>query len=170
MGTPSMASASSAAACSLTSMATPTLGSAGTATPAGSPWSRTPTGLRATPSTAPTGSATGGTLWQRGHLLRPVRARQAEGLRRRVHRRPLQVQRRGLRAGRPALACADSAGRPGRGAPRSPSPPAATRPPTDRSNRPMDRPARFAPRRRWRPPWPPRCTSIPHAVAGGCAT
>jgi hypothetical protein len=28
----------------------------------------------------------------------------------------------------------------------------------------------FCPRRRWRLPWPPRCTSIPHAVAGGCAT
>jgi len=24
--------------------------------------------------------------------------------------------------------------------------------------------------RRWRPPWPPRCTPTPHAVAGGCAT
>jgi hypothetical protein len=24
------------------------------------------------------------------------------------------------------------------------------------SNRPMDRPARFSPRRHWRPPWPPR--------------
>ena len=28
----------------------------------------------------------------------------------------------------------------------------------------------FCPRRRWRPPWPPRCTPIPHAVAGGRAT
>jgi hypothetical protein len=28
----------------------------------------------------------------------------------------------------------------------------------------------FCPRRRWRPPWPPRCTPIPHAVAGGCVT
>jgi hypothetical protein len=28
----------------------------------------------------------------------------------------------------------------------------------------------FCPRRRWRPPWPPRCTPTPHAVAGGCAT
>jgi hypothetical protein len=27
----------------------------------------------------------------------------------------------------------------------------------------------FCPRRRWRPPWPPRCTPIPHAVAGGRA-
>jgi hypothetical protein len=25
-------------------------------------------------------------------------------------------------------------------------------------------------RRRWRPPWPPRCAPTPHAVAGGCAT
>jgi hypothetical protein len=24
--------------------------------------------------------------------------------------------------------------------------------------------------RRWRPPWPPRCTTAPHAVAGGRAT
>ncbi len=36
----------------------------------------------------------------------------------------------------------------------------APQPPLDRhsppSHRPMDRPARFAPRRRWRPPWPPR--------------
>jgi hypothetical protein len=37
------------------------------------------------------------------------------------------------------------------------------------SNRPMDRPARFAPRRRWRPPWPPRCIPMPHVVAGGRA-
>jgi hypothetical protein len=28
----------------------------------------------------------------------------------------------------------------------------------------------FSPRRRWRPPWPPRCTPILHAVAAGCAT
>jgi hypothetical protein len=28
----------------------------------------------------------------------------------------------------------------------------------------------FCPRRRWRAPWPPRCTLIPHAVAGGHAT
>ena len=28
----------------------------------------------------------------------------------------------------------------------------------------------FCPRRRWRPPWPPRYTPTPHAVAGGCAT
>jgi hypothetical protein len=27
----------------------------------------------------------------------------------------------------------------------------------------------FCPRRRWRPPWPPRWTPIPHAVAGGHA-
>jgi hypothetical protein len=38
------------------------------------------------------------------------------------------------------------------------------------SNRPMDRPARLALRRRWRPPLRPRCTPTPHAVAGGCAT
>ena len=28
---------------------------------------------------------------------------------------------------------------------------------------------RFAPRRRWRRPWPPRCIPTPHAVAGGRA-
>jgi hypothetical protein len=28
----------------------------------------------------------------------------------------------------------------------------------------------FCPRRRWRPPWPPRCTPTPHAVAGVRAT
>jgi hypothetical protein len=38
------------------------------------------------------------------------------------------------------------------------------------SNRPMDRPARFAPRRRSRRPWPRRCIPTPHAVAGRCAT
>jgi hypothetical protein len=27
----------------------------------------------------------------------------------------------------------------------------------------------FCPRRRWRPPWPPRCTPMPHAVVRGCA-
>ncbi len=31
------------------------------------------------------------------------------------------------------------------------------------------KPARFAPRRRWRPPWPPRCIPTPHVVAGGLA-
>jgi hypothetical protein len=38
------------------------------------------------------------------------------------------------------------------------------------SNRPMDQPARFAPGRRSRRPWPPRCIPTPHAVAGGRAT
>jgi hypothetical protein len=28
----------------------------------------------------------------------------------------------------------------------------------------------FCSRRRWRPPWPPRCIPMPHAVAGRCAT
>jgi hypothetical protein len=28
----------------------------------------------------------------------------------------------------------------------------------------------FCPRRRWQPPLPPRCTPMPHAVAGGCAS
>jgi hypothetical protein len=50
----------------------------------------------------------------------------------------------------------------------APHPPLAPHSPT--SNRPMDRPARFAPRRRWRRPWPPRCIPTPHAVAGRCAT
>jgi hypothetical protein len=44
-----------------------------------------------------------------------------------------------------------------------PEPPTRHSPP---SNRPMDRPARFCPRRHWRPTWPPRCTPTPHAVAG----
>jgi hypothetical protein len=55
-----------------------------------------------------------------------------------------------------------------RRAARAPHPPLSLHSPP--SNRPMDLPARFAPRRRWRPPWPPRCTPTPHAVAGGCAT
>jgi hypothetical protein len=38
------------------------------------------------------------------------------------------------------------------------------------SHRPMDRPARVCRRRRWRPPWPPRCTPTPHAVAAARAT
>jgi hypothetical protein len=50
----------------------------------------------------------------------------------------------------------------------------ATHPPSARhsppSNRPMDRPARFAPRRRSRRPWPRRCIPTPHTVAGRCAT
>jgi hypothetical protein len=32
------------------------------------------------------------------------------------------------------------------------------------------KPARFAPRRRWRRPLPPRCIPTPHAAAGHCAT
>jgi hypothetical protein len=73
-------------------------------------------------------------------------------------------------ARRSALACADRAGRPGRGAPRSPSPPPATRPATRRHAivRWIGR-LGFAPRRRWRRPLPPRCTPAPHAVAGGRA-
>ncbi len=51
-------------------------------------------------------------------------------------------------------------------APAAQPPLAAHSPP---SNRPMDRPARFALRRRSPPPWPPRSTPTPHAVAGGCA-
>ena len=46
----------------------------------------------------------------------------------------------------------------------APHPPLARHSPP--SNRPMDRPARFAPRRRSRRPWPPRCIPKPHAVAG----
>jgi hypothetical protein len=45
-----------------------------------------------------------------------------------------------------------------RSAARAPHPPLAAHSPP--SNRPMDRPACFPPRRRWRPPWPPRCTPI----------
>jgi hypothetical protein len=51
-----------------------------------------------------------------------------------------------------------------RPAAQAPHPPSARHSPP--SNRPMDRPARFAPRRRWRPPRPPRCTPTPHAVVG----
>ena len=51
-----------------------------------------------------------------------------------------------------------------RPAARAPHPPLAAHSPP--SNRPMDRRARFARRRRWRPPWPPRCTPMPHAVVG----
>ncbi len=68
-------------------------------------------------------------LCRRGHHLQPVRAQLSEGARSRARQRPLRVQRRGLRAGRSALACADRAGRPGRGAPRSPRPPPANGPP-----------------------------------------
>jgi hypothetical protein len=46
----------------------------------------------------------------------------------------------------------------------TPHPPSAHHSPP--SNRPMDRPARFAPRRRWRLPWPPRCNPTPHAGPG----
>jgi hypothetical protein len=54
------------------------------------------------------------------------------------------VQRLVLRAGRSARACADRAGRPGRGAPRSPSHPPAIASHSPPNNRPMDQPARFA--------------------------
>ena len=55
-----------------------------------------------------------------------------------------------------------------RPAARAPRPPLASHSPP--SHRPMDRPARFCRRRRSPPPWPPRCTPTPHAVAGGRAT
>jgi hypothetical protein len=57
--------------------------------------------------------------------------------------------------------------RPAARAPHSPldphSPPLAPKPSSDGSA------GSFCPRRRWRLPWPPRCTPISHAVAGGCA-
>ncbi len=81
-------------------------------------------------------------------------------------------------------ACADSAGRPGRGAPRSPRLPPAIAHHSPPSNRPMDRPARFAPagtredrgqkgappatRRRWWPcdtTQPPQCKARPRSDA-----
>ncbi len=50
------------------------------------------------------------------------------------------------------------------------APPPATRPPLAPKQSSDGSAGSFCPRRRWRPPWPPRCTSTPHAVAGGCAT
>jgi hypothetical protein len=50
----------------------------------------------------------------------------------------------------------------------APHPPSARHSPP--SNRPMDPPARFCPRRRSRRPLPRRCIPTPHAVAGGRAT
>ncbi len=50
-----------------------------------------------------------------------------------------------------------------RPAARAPHPPLAPKPSSDGAA------GSFCPRRRWRPPWPPRCTPIPHAVAGGRA-
>ena len=59
-----------------------------------------------------------------GHHIPPVRARRVEGRSEGVRQLPsLRVQLRGLLPERSALACADSAGRSGRGAPRSPSHP-----------------------------------------------
>jgi hypothetical protein len=55
-----------------------------------------------------------------------------------------------------------------RPAARAPHPPSARHSPP--RNRPMDQPARFAPRRRWRRPWPRRCIPTPHTVAACCAT
>jgi hypothetical protein len=50
----------------------------------------------------------------------------------------------------------------------------APRPPIDRPLAPQQSSdgsaGSFCPRRRWRPPLPPRCTPIPHTVAGGRAT
>jgi hypothetical protein len=48
--------------------------------------------------------------------------------------------------------------------------PQATHPPSARHSPPSNRPARFAPRRCWRLPWPPRCIPTPSLVAGRCAT
>ncbi len=47
----------------------------------------------------------------------------------------------------------------------APHPPLAPKPSSDGSAGSF-----CPPRRLWRPPWPPRCTPIPHAVAGCCAT
>ena len=53
--------------------------------------------------------------------------------------------------------------------PAAPAFPPATRPPLAAKQSSDGSAGSFCPRRRWRPPWPPRCTLIPHAVAGGCA-
>jgi hypothetical protein len=115
MGTPTTASVSSDAACSpMIGMIGPTLGSARTATPAGSACHVLRQGQRirrARPRRAVGRADFGPLRLLRGHRLPPVRARRAKRVRTRVRRRHLHVQRRGLRAGRPALACADSAGR-----------------------------------------------------------
>jgi hypothetical protein len=54
--------------------------------------------------------------------------------------------------------------------PASPAPPPATRRPLAPKQSSDGSAGSFCPRRRWRPPWPPRCTPIPHAVVGGLAT
>jgi hypothetical protein len=51
----------------------------------------------------------------------------------------------------------------------APHPPIARHPPLATKRSSDGSAGSFCRRRRWRPPWPPRCTSIPHAVAGGCA-
>ena len=55
-----------------------------------------------------------------------------------------------------------------RPAAQAPHPPSARH--SHPSNRPMNPPARFAPRRRSRRPWPRRCIPTPHTVADGRAT
>ncbi len=54
--------------------------------------------------------------------------------------------------------------------PPAPAPPPATRRPLARKQSSDGSAGSFCRRRRWRPPWPPRCTPTPHAVAGCCAT
>ena len=50
--------------------------------------------------------------------------------------------------------------------PTRPSPPPANRRPLAPKQSSDGSAGSFCSRRRWRPPWPPRCTPIPHAVAG----
>jgi hypothetical protein len=57
-----------------------------------------------------------------------------------------------------------------RPAARAPHPPPATRRPLPPKQSSDGSAGSVCPRRRWRPPWPPRCTPILHAVAGVRAT
>ena len=51
--------------------------------------------------------------------------------------------------------------------PAAPAPPPANRLPLAPKQSSDGSAGSFCHRRRWRPPWPPRCTPPPHAVAGG---
>ena len=151
MGTPSTASASLAAACSLmiSGGVGPTLGSARTATPAGSALPRGhSTGPRTTPSTAPTGSATGGN-W----AAMPTGGTHYRLYERRLPKAYATVSADG-RCTYNSMACAPDDPRvlaliaqvapvEVRPAVPAPHPPLARHSPP--SNRPMDRPAHFAP-------------------------
>jgi hypothetical protein len=139
------------------------LGNTGTATPAGSPWSRT--GAKVYAENGPDGRLDGRYLerWADGdtEYFRFERGKRKE----------YAVVYTNGRCEYNGEACAPDDPRllaliaqiaPVEVRPDAPAfyPPLASHSPP--SNRPMDRPAHFAPaRRRWRPPWPPRCTPIP---------